>query len=356
MDVITGTYVRKPLYVEAVRVTNRNIDAVAEWCQGEVQVQRSSGKRKKKFIKVDVHLPRSERQTKALLGDWVLHTERGGFKVYTDKAFSESFDAVDPETKEAKEIQRNPSQPSGTVGAQVTIVDKTSSAPDAESFVGVQAGGGERIEEATPDQKGFANPEVNDVAPPPMEQGVPTTPQGEPMEFVEATPENIIQAATENDQARAATELAEKRVKELTDATLTEAEELRQEAEVGPAKTSDVVEEPDLVSKHNEREALAKEAPLITEAEAREALGVPPKPEERMVPVAPELLEDSITEPAVVDSPTAPPTEDTPGPPTEVDGKRVLTQKEQAQMGPEKVRVLLSSGSAVLVQDLVETS
>lgn len=90
----TTQYIRKPLYVAAVRLTARNFDAISQWCQGEIQQEEQPDKGViKKFIRVRVHNPKNPRQTKAFIGDWLLYTERG-YKVYTNKAFHEAFDAV----------------------------------------------------------------------------------------------------------------------------------------------------------------------------------------------------------------------------------------------------------------------
>lgn len=96
MSVSTTKYIRKPLYVDAVRVTNDNFDEIAVWCQGEIVVpgiddEGHSGD--KKYIKIRVHNPKIPRQTTAFVGDWVLYTERG-YKIYTSKAFHSSFDEV----------------------------------------------------------------------------------------------------------------------------------------------------------------------------------------------------------------------------------------------------------------------
>lgn len=87
----TTKYVRKPLYVEAVHVTDENFDAIAEWCQGEIKPRSQTID--KPYIKVRVHSPKSLRQTQAFAGDWILYTDRG-YKVYTDHAFNNSFDLV----------------------------------------------------------------------------------------------------------------------------------------------------------------------------------------------------------------------------------------------------------------------
>jgi hypothetical protein len=91
MGVTTTQYIRKALYVDAVRITSKNFHEIAEWCQGEVRTDSDLGD--KEYIKVRVHNPKNIRQTKAFVGDWILYTERG-YKVYTNKAFHASFDEV----------------------------------------------------------------------------------------------------------------------------------------------------------------------------------------------------------------------------------------------------------------------
>jgi hypothetical protein len=89
----THKFARKPFYVDSVRVSEENIDRVAEWCGGEVQTDEEG-----KHIKVKVHRPLTDRQTKAYIGDWVLFAGTG-FKVYTPKAFDKSFEKVKTLTK-----------------------------------------------------------------------------------------------------------------------------------------------------------------------------------------------------------------------------------------------------------------
>jgi hypothetical protein len=93
-SVNTSQYIRKPLYVAAVKITANNFDEIAAWCQGEIQQEEMPEKgMTKKFIRVRIHNPKNPRQTKAFIGDWLLSTERG-YKVYTNKAFHASFDSV----------------------------------------------------------------------------------------------------------------------------------------------------------------------------------------------------------------------------------------------------------------------
>ena len=99
--ITTTRYIRKPLYVDAVRVTQSNLEEIAAWCQGEIRQDEVPGKgTTKKYVRVRVHNPKVPRQTKAFVGDWILYTERG-YKVYTHPAFLASFDkAPSPEAEE----------------------------------------------------------------------------------------------------------------------------------------------------------------------------------------------------------------------------------------------------------------
>lgn len=82
----TTIYIRKPFEVEAVEVTEENLEAVESWCTGEIKTDE----RERRFVKVRVNRPLNERQTRAYPGDWVLYAGTG-FKVYTPKAFKKTF-------------------------------------------------------------------------------------------------------------------------------------------------------------------------------------------------------------------------------------------------------------------------
>lgn len=90
--------VRKEFHVDEVQVTSENMAAVAEWCQGEVRTEEHENAEKgrtviDRYVKVRVHRPLNDRQTKAYVGDHVLYAG-SGYKVYTDKAFNNSFENV----------------------------------------------------------------------------------------------------------------------------------------------------------------------------------------------------------------------------------------------------------------------
>ena len=86
-------YMRKPFYVDGIQVTAENLPAVAAWCKGKIE-REDETRGRIEFIRVDVLRPLNDRQTKAFVGDWVLHSDTG-FKVYTGSAFSRCF--VEPD-------------------------------------------------------------------------------------------------------------------------------------------------------------------------------------------------------------------------------------------------------------------
>lgn len=90
MTIETKTFVRRPFKVEAVQVNEENMTEVAKWCNGTVRTD-SDGKR---FIKVYVHRPLSERQTTAFTDDWILYAKTG-FKVYPQRSFEGAFVPAD---------------------------------------------------------------------------------------------------------------------------------------------------------------------------------------------------------------------------------------------------------------------
>lgn len=90
MSIITEKYIRKPFSIDAVQVTEENIDEIAKWCGGEI-ITEKRGRKDIRYVKVRVNRPLNERQTKAFVGDWVLYAGTG-YKVYTSKAFDACFE------------------------------------------------------------------------------------------------------------------------------------------------------------------------------------------------------------------------------------------------------------------------
>jgi hypothetical protein len=105
----TQQFQRKAFVVEAVRVTQKNINEVAKWCGGTVQ-KKPTDKGVQRFIKVKVHRPLNEKQTQAFIGDWVVKAE-AGFKVYTNRAFGNSFEEVVVYTEEDAKAQLGEDEP-----------------------------------------------------------------------------------------------------------------------------------------------------------------------------------------------------------------------------------------------------
>lgn len=88
-------FARNPFEVEAVKVTDENMQEVAEWCGGDVRrATPRSGSDVKAYVKVPAHNPLNEKQKRAFEGDWVLRSP-AGFKVYTDHAMVKSFSELD---------------------------------------------------------------------------------------------------------------------------------------------------------------------------------------------------------------------------------------------------------------------
>lgn len=92
VSIKTEKYVRTRFTIDAVQVTPENFAQVAEWCNGKIMTDMTTPEHRE-FIKVEVHHPLSERQTKAYVNDWVLFAGKG-FKCYTPKAFARTFEKV----------------------------------------------------------------------------------------------------------------------------------------------------------------------------------------------------------------------------------------------------------------------
>ena len=92
----TTHFVRKPFFVDGIRVTKENMEEVASWCKGIMKETqpKEKNKRPSPYIEVEVHRPANDRQKRAFIGDWVLQAENG-FKVYTDAALKATFEIAD---------------------------------------------------------------------------------------------------------------------------------------------------------------------------------------------------------------------------------------------------------------------
>jgi hypothetical protein len=330
MEVTTEKFIRKPLYVDAVRVKADNFDEMVAWCDGEVQTEEVQGTGTiKKFIKVRVHNPKNPRQTKAFIGDWLLYTDRG-YKVYTNKAFRAAFD----------------------------LVPKDGSAPIPQTPVVDERVGSQRI------PKFYIDPATGGLVETPPDADMKPLSFNELMtiirnelvgnEGVEAEP----QLATADEIREKLPNVQDRRPKEPQEEPGSLYRTLSEEVE----SVSD--------------ERLTGDPAVDTHAEATTPQGEPIE----VVPATPETIAEVVREQEkarevgeglkVADTPTAPPVE--PVTPSEVApqpqpvpeqapqeaaaGKYVLSKKEQADLGPEEVRELIASGEAVLEQDLAESA
>lgn len=88
----TQRYMRKPVLVEAVRVTDENIVEVAKWLGAVIEFE--PGERQRAYIVLNVKHPMYPRQKQAFVGDWVLKNDNG-VKGFSDKAFLKSFDRIE---------------------------------------------------------------------------------------------------------------------------------------------------------------------------------------------------------------------------------------------------------------------
>lgn len=289
MGVETKRYIRKPLYVDAVRVTTQNFDEIAEWCDGKVdtgEVPPGSGK-KKKYIKVHVLQPKNPRQTMAFVGDWLLYTN-GNYKIYTDKAFKRAFDLVEEERAGGTSADVPRDNTDNPMGAA-----KEKRLPPQPRYVGGNVEIRDmRVVAEEPDPTGTGVQPIESV-------DENTTPQGEPHEYVEATPQAIADAVRENEEAR------------LAEGAQEFAEEDQAIAEGQPEEIE-------------ETEA-SEETPRTTPNEADLA-----RTEARRARQATESEQ-----------------------PSEVaTRKRVLSEHEQQVLGPDEVRQMVRSGDVILAQDL----
>lgn len=115
---------RKPFPAWAHQVTEKNIDTIAEWCQGVV-VKNTD----RMFIRVPVMNARNPRQTEAGIGCWVVKAKRynkASFKVYTQRELEKDFWALEGDWAGDEEL--NYTMPPEAMGGQTppTIVRQAS--------------------------------------------------------------------------------------------------------------------------------------------------------------------------------------------------------------------------------------
>lgn len=80
---------RNSFGIEAARITDENLDEIANWCEGRV-VQEAGGR--KRYILLSVDEGSRVREAKAYVGEWVVITDDDRIALYTnDEKFRKDF-------------------------------------------------------------------------------------------------------------------------------------------------------------------------------------------------------------------------------------------------------------------------
>lgn len=82
------TYYRKPSKVEAVRLTEDNLEEVAQWCDGAIK----GTKLPRNLQVVEVWNPRIDMEVIAYVGSWLVKDSVMGFCVVKDEDFTKVYD------------------------------------------------------------------------------------------------------------------------------------------------------------------------------------------------------------------------------------------------------------------------
>lgn len=96
MNIELKKYVRNPLTVEAIQLTEANFLNVALWCGGRICDKHTEKPTDgivdpdNQYISIKTHNPINQKQSRAVVGDWILYTARG-YKIYPNRAFKANF-------------------------------------------------------------------------------------------------------------------------------------------------------------------------------------------------------------------------------------------------------------------------
>jgi hypothetical protein len=144
MTITPEKYIRKPLVVLGVQVTNENFMELALWVQGSIfkpdGTQGGEINPDKQYILVRVHNPKSPRQSRAFVGDWVLYSDRG-YKVYSPKAFKNTFEPLTEKGQEREEPAREAKRDEDAKALRMEMEEASDEAPFVKPL-----GMGEEIE------------------------------------------------------------------------------------------------------------------------------------------------------------------------------------------------------------------
>lgn len=351
----TQKYVRKPLFVDAVRITSANFEEIATWCQGEILTDDApQGQTARDYIKVRVHNPKNPRQTKAFVGDWLLYTERG-YKVYTHKPFCASFDEA-AGVIEKREFPYSDGDnlilgPECFVAKDGSVISwKGANYVPQDLLTRDQAR--ERLKLPVDDSPAHAAA-VEDVKARASAEDVE-----EGMEDRIEQNREVLARALNDDPSVAAEDAY---VRDLADATAEkQAEDLRErvtEEETARAIERDAREAemagyseaiPEPVDEMAKAQALIESEGGSVEEATPEGIASAVAVQENQQPEYPETHTIGGTPREEINVGEAPPTQDD----ILAEGKRVLSLEEQEKMDQTEVKELIQSGEAVLIQDL----
>lgn len=330
----TQKFVRKPVHVDAVRITRNNFEEVAKWCQGEILEDPHGRGSRRRYIHVRVHNPKNDRQKMAYVGDWLLYTDRG-YKIYTNKAFNQSFALAEGFADLVAEARRTLEE-----AEKETLTEEQVRASAGYPSAPIEAVPSEGRE--ITDAKLHSVSLMSEGGP---EDGVqPIIEVSEPS--AEAYPETQTVGGTSADEINVGVD-----VSQIQDAT----------AFVGGHTTvdgwgsGDVRE--DVIAAEQSADVDGVEAPsqeISPEAYAERVLPAPVHESLEMAEARKTIeseggtIEEATPE-AIVDVVAE---QERARVAAEAAGKRVISEEEQKEMDPEEIKGLLQSGDAILAQDL----
>lgn len=146
MSVQTEKFIRKVRPVEAVKVTEDNLSAVAGWCGGLVVPAGTIGDSKETYIHVPVRNPRRDSDSQAFVGMWIVKEDFRNCRVVTNKQFRNSYDQLEkakapapkPSAMPAKKKVAEPAESGPTQVGAVEVVPGTPADPGSSLTTGTK--------------------------------------------------------------------------------------------------------------------------------------------------------------------------------------------------------------------------
>lgn len=301
--ITTKRYIRKPVHVDAVRVSHANFEELAEWCHGEIRFDPDGKGNRKRYIFVRVHNPKNDRQKTAFVGDWLLYTDHG-YKVYTNKSFVHAFEL-------------------------------------AEGFADMVAEARKTLEDA--EKETLAEEQVRAMAGLPADEAVPSEGRTLTDAAQEADPENGVHPITSVEQGAEVSsdgwqsgDVREDVIEMQTDPVGSVEQSM---PEVNHGAYAEKMEDTIVNGMADDAEDLGHKA--IPEGTMEAAKSLIKSEGGTMEEATPEAIAEVVAE------------QERTRTAAEAAGKRVLSEKEQREMDPEEIKGLLQSGDVILAQDLV---